>query len=519
MSGGLVVLPVVAPLTAAGLLVLLGSRRAGTSPVLRRVVGVGVSTGVLVVAAVLLTAAMDGQRPVLRLGGWPSGIAITLVADVFSALMVTVTALLVVASLAFAAATGEDQDPSFTPLALVLSTGVYGALLTADLFNLFVFVEVMLVPSYVLLTAGGGTRRLAAGRLYVTVNLLASTVFLGGVGLLYGVTGTVNLGELAGAAAAGPAAALAGAVVLLAMAVKSAVVPLHSWLPGTYSATGPAVTVLFSGLLTKVGVYALIRIYAVVYDGDRRYLWLLMAAALLTMVVGVLGAVGEKAVRPVLTFHMVSQIGYMLLGLALFTGAGLAAAVFFLVQYVLVKAALLMVAGAVEVGYGTGELARLGGLMRREPALAVAFAVSALALVGIPPLSGFVAKLGLATAAVAERQHLAAAVVVGVSLLTLTSMLKVWNAVFWQPAPDGDRADEGPHDADSRPPSPHDDAGRSAATGVRTRLRPALTAPALMLAGLSVVLGLWAEPLLAVAAAAADGLVDTGEYVAAVTSR
>jgi multicomponent Na+:H+ antiporter subunit D len=328
----------------------------------------------------------------------------------------------------------------------------------------------------------------------------------------------VNLGELAGIATASTPAAIAGAVILLAMAVKAAVVPLHSWLPSTYSATGPAVTVLFSGLLTKVGVYALIRIYAVVYDGDRRYLWVVMTAALLTMVVGVLGAVGEKAMRPVLTFHMVSQIGYMLLGLALFTGAGLAAAVFFLVQYVLVKAALLMVAGAVEVGYGTGELGRLGGLMRREPALAVAFAVSALALVGIPPLSGFVAKLGLATAAVAERQYLAAAVVVAVSLLTLTSMLKVWNSVFWQSAPESDQADEGPHDADPRAPSPHDDAGRAAATGLRTRLRPALTAPALLLAAVAVVLGLWAEPLLAVAAAAADGLVDTGAYVNAVTT-
>nr|WP_204264105.1 monovalent cation/H+ antiporter subunit D family protein [Geodermatophilus normandii] len=510
-------LPVVAPLTAAGLLVLLGSRRGATSPVLRRVVGGGVSTGVLVLGAVLLAGTMDGQRPVLRLGGWLPGIAITLVADVFSALVLTVTALLVVASLAFAAATGEDEEPFFVPSALVLSTGVYGALLTADLFNLFVFVEVMLVPSYVLLTAGGGRRRLAAGRLYVTVSLLASTVFLAGVGLLYGVTGTVDLGRLAGVAVESPAAAVAGAVILLAMAVKAAVVPLHSWLPGAYSATGPAVTVLFSGLLTKVGVYALIRVYSVVYDGDPRYLWVVMAAALLTMVVGVLGAVGEKAVRPVLTSHMVSQIGYVLFGLALSTRAGLAAAAFFLVQYVLVKAALLMVAGAVEVRYGTGELARLGGLMRREPVLAVTFAVSALALVGIPPLSGFVAKLGLATAAVAEQQYLPAAVVVGVSLLTLTSMLKVWNAVFWQSPPEGGRPDPGPPlDADPHRPGPHAEAVRTAAIGVRARLRPALAAPALLLAGLSVVLGLWAEPLLAVAAAAADGLVDTAAYVDAV---
>lgn len=501
MSGGVLVLPVLLPLGAAGLLVLLGPRAVAAGAA-ARALSWAVSAGVLAVAGILLARTLDDELPTLHLGGWRPGIAITLVADPFSALLLVVTALLVLVCLVFAAATGEDEEPFFLPLALILSAGVYGALLTADLFNLFVFVEVMLLPSYVLLTAAGGGRRLAAGRLYVTVNLLASTVLLAGIGLVYGVTGTVNFGELAGAAGSTPVA-LAGAVVMLALAVKAAVVPLHSWLPQAYSATGPAVAVLFSGLLTKVGVYALIRLYAVVYDGDRQHLWVITVAAVLTMVVGVLGAVGEKAMRPVLTFHMVSQIGYMLLGLAVFTVAGLSAAVFFLVQYVLVKAALLMCAGAVEVGYGTDELARLGGLMRREPALAIAFAVSALALVGIPPLSGFVAKLGLATAAVAQEHYLGAVVVVAVSLLTLTSMLKLWNAVFWQDAPAAE-------------PAPGDGPGHATGTEERTRLRPALVAPALLLAGLAVVLGIWAEPLLAASTAAAEGLVDTAAYVTAV---
>ncbi|WP_040337506.1 monovalent cation/H+ antiporter subunit D family protein [Candidatus Blastococcus massiliensis] len=513
MSAGLLLVPVVAPLMAAAVLVV--GRRAG--PALHRAVAWGVSVAVLVVAGILLTGTLDGELPVLRLGGWPPGIAITLVADVFSALMLGVSALLVVVSLVFAAATGEDRSPLFLPLALVLSAGVHGAFLTSDLFNLFVFVEVMLLPSYVLLTAAGGAQRLAAGRLYVTVNLLASTVLLAGIGLIYGVTGTVDLGGLAGVGGTTPAAALAGAVILLALAVKAAVVPVHSWLPRTYSYTGPAVAVLFSGLLTKVGVYALIRIYAVIYDGDRQHLWLIMTVTLLTMVVGVLGAVGEKSMRPVLTFHMVSQIGYMLVGLALFTAAGLAAAIFFLVQYVLVKAALLMCAGAVEVGYGTGELAGLGGLMRREPALAVAFAGAALALVGIPPLSGFVAKLGLATAAVAQEQYLAAAVVIVVSLLTLMSMLKVWNAVFWQPAAAESTSGEGLPRAPAPASAPGGAATSTAATSGTRLLGPALTAPALVLAGLAVVLGVWAEPLLAASSAAADGLVDTAAYVRAVT--
>ncbi|WP_249523753.1 proton-conducting transporter transmembrane domain-containing protein [Modestobacter marinus] len=507
MSPALLVVPVAAPLAAAGVLVLAGRR----SPVLVRVVGWGVSALVLAVGAVLLAATVEGQLTTARLGGWPPGIAIVLVADVLSALLLVVTSALVLVSLVFAAATGED-DGSFVPLALVLSTGVYGALLTGDLFNLFVFVEVMLVPSYVLLVAGGGARRLAAGRRYLAVNLLASTLFLAGVGLVYGVTGTVALGELAGAAAA-PEVGIAGAVVLVPVAVKAAVVPLHSWLPGSYAAAGPAVVVLFSGLLTKVGVYALYRIWSVVFDGDRRWLWLLMAAGVATMVIGVLGAVGERTMRSVLTFHMVSQIGYMVVGLALSTVAGLAAGIFFLVQYVLVKAALLMCAGAVEVTHGTDELARLRGLGRREPALAVAFGLSALALVTAPPLSGFVAKLALLDATLDAGQHVAAGVVVVVSLLTLTSMLKVWNAVFTEAAPEpGGPGAAGP---DAGPGQP---GVVVAPPATRPRVRPALVAPALLLAILAVGLGIWAEPLLAVADAAARGLVDTTAYVTAVTS-
>lgn len=487
--------PVVAPLAVAALLALLPSR---LPTALARALAWGVSAGVVAIAGALLAGTLGGDLPTLRLGGWPAGIAITLASDVLSALLLLVSAFLVLVSLVFAAASGADDEPSFLPLALILSAGVYGALLTADLFNLFVFVEVMLVPSYAMLVAAGRGRRLAAGRLYVTVNLFASTVFLAGVGLLYGTTGTVNLGELAGAATRSNAVATAGAVVLVAMAAKAAIVPLHSWLPGSYSGTDPAVTVLFSGLLTKVGLYALVRVYSVVYDGDPRYLWLILAAAVTTMVVGVLGALGEKAMRPVLTFHMVSQMGYLLLGLGLSTAAGLAASLFFLVQYVLVKAALLMCAGAVEVSCGTGELDRLGGLMRREPLLAVAFAVPALALAGIPPLSGFVAKLGLATAAAAEGRYLVVTAIVAVSLLTLASMLKIWNKAFWTPTEEDDHEEEPP-------------------TSVRTRVRPALVAPALLLAGLTVVLGVWAEPLLAAAAAAAEGLVDTGAYTAAVS--
>jgi multicomponent Na+:H+ antiporter subunit D len=496
MSGWLAV-PVAAPLLAAGLLVLVRDRQ-----VVTRTVAVAATAGVLAIGIGLLVATHDGTVLSQDIGGWPRGVSIMFAADQFSALMLTVTALLVLVCLSFAFALRDDRHRLFLPLVLALSAGVYGAYLTADLFNLFVFIEVMLAPSYVLMVLTGGRQRLAAGRIYLTVSLLASTIYLVGIGLLYGVTGTVNLGDLAGLGRESKAVALAGGVLLVAMATKAAVAPLHGWLPRAYPHASPAVTALFSGLLTKVGIYAIFRIYAVVYDGDPRYGWLIMTGALLSAVVGALGAMGERSFRSVLLFSMVSHVGFMLVGPALFTTLGLAAAIFYLLQYVLVKAALLVCAGAVEATYGTGRLDRLGGLVSRAPLLAVCFMVPALSLAGVPPLSGFVAKLSLIRAAVAETQYLAAALVVVVGLLTLLAMTKIWNSAFWG------------HDGEATWGDDSDGQG-----AVAVRVRTSLMIPAMVLAGFSVLLGIGAEPLLVAAETAADGLVDTTAYVEAVTGR
>ncbi|MFB9838127.1 monovalent cation/H+ antiporter subunit D family protein [Actinoallomurus acaciae] len=489
MNGSVLPLLVAAPLLAAGLCVAVPDRR------LHRAAGMAVNAGVLLAGGLLLAAGSAGAVVTQRVGEWPPGIAIVFASDAFSALLLSVSALLMLAGLALARVTGEDAHPLFTPLALALSAGVYGALLTADLFDLFVFVEVMLVPSYALLTASGERGRITAGRIYVTVSLLASTLFLAGAGFMYGVTGTVNLGELGGTARYSPAAALAGGIVLLAMAAKAAVVPLHGWLPRTYPDASPAVAVIFSGLLTKVGLYVIIRVYAVVFGGMDHYRWVIMTAALLTMVIGVLGAVGEQSMRGILSFHMVSQIGYILLGLALFTLPGLTAAIFYMVQYILVKAALLACAGGVETTYGTGRLDRLDELARRNPLPAGVFMVAALSLAGLPPLSGFVAKLSLIRAAADRSDHVAVAVATAVSLFTLLSMIKIWAGAYWGEIASGTRSGGHRH----------------------ARIRWTLTAPALLLAAPSVALGIWAQPLLHVAGTAAKGLTDTSAYVRAVT--
>jgi multicomponent Na+:H+ antiporter subunit D len=519
-------------LVAVPLLVAFVAARLPGRPGLRRALGLGTSAGVLVAAVTMVVATRDGAVLVAQVAGWPGGIAIPFAVDTLSALMVAVASLLVTTCLAFAAASGDDEDRWFVPLSLVLSGGVYGAFVTADLFNLFVLVEVALIPSYVLLTMRGRAEMLRAGRIYLATNLLGSTILLAGIALLYGVTGTVNLGELAGAATESPAAAIAAGVVLVAFGVKAAVVPVHGWLPTTYPSAPPVVTALFSGLLTKLGVYALFRVYAVVFDGEGLST-VLLAVFLATMVVGVFGALGEGTIRAILVFHMISQVGYILLGLAFFGVLGMTAAIFYFLHHTVVKASLFLSSGAIEKATGTDRLERLGGLARGQPLLAVAFLVAAFSLAGLPPFSGFVAKFVLVRAALTEEQYLAAGLAVAVSLFTLLSMMKIWNGAFW-----GEPPGETEVPAAGQPPgavaavrsaSPEAPATLAASSvplrapaGVAPELprsRRALVWPGFALAMVSLAVGIGAAPMLDVAGTAAEGLVDTSAYVRAVTGR
>lgn len=498
MISTLLALPVAVPLLAGAVLVLLPARLRWTG----RLLAVAATGAVLAFGVALTIATNDGSVLSQPAGDWLPGVAIMLVADRFSALLVTVTAVLVLASLAFAFATGDDARRMFTALVMFLSAGVYGAYLTGDLFNLFVFIEVMLAPSYVLVVLSGARRRVAAGGVYLTVSLLASTIFLVGVGLIYGLTGSVNLGELAGAASRSTSVAVAGGVMLVAMALKAALVPVHTWMPRAYRETTPAVVVLFSGLLTKVGLYVIFRVYAVMYNGDPQWRWLLLTVALLTLLVGAAASVGERSIRGVLLYSMVSHIGFILVGLGLFSLTGLAAGIFYLLQYVLVKAALLMGSGALQTTYGTDRLDRLGGLVAREPMLSVAFMVSALSLAGIPPLAGFVGKLFLSLAAFTDGQYLAGGVVVGGSLLTLLALVHVWNEAFWG------------HNGELTWAEPEKDGGSTMVVVVK--IRASLLAPTVALAAMALLLGVAAQPALEAAEVAAAGLLDPSRYVAAV---
>ncbi|WP_046470025.1 monovalent cation/H+ antiporter subunit D family protein [Allosalinactinospora lopnorensis] len=491
MNSVLLPLTVAVPLLAAAVLALV--RHPGFP---RRAVLVAVLTALLANNVGLLVAVRDGGTIAHNVGAWPDGIAITFAVDLFSALMLTVTALVTLVCAVFAALSGEGRNRYFPSLVLVLFGGVCGALLTADLFNLFVFVEVMLAPSYVLISVFGNGRRIPAGRLYIVVSLLASTVLLIGIAAVYGLAGTVNLADLAGTARESPAVALAGGIVLVAFCVKAAVFPVHGWLPNTYPYTSPVVAALFSGLHTKVAVYAIYRIYALVYDGDARYLAVLLAVFTATMAVGALGAVGGPAARSVLTFNMVSGIGYILLGLALFGPVGIAAGMFYMVHHIVVMASLFLSIGAVEATYGSRHPERLGGVARREPVLGLAFIGAAFSLAGVPPFSGFVAKLLVIRAAVVEGEYVAAAVALIAGLVVLTSVIKIWLGVFW-----GRMIREVDHEQEM------------VADAEMPRVRAALIVPPLVLMLFSLGLGIGGELLLSLSERAAEALVDTGEYV------
>lgn len=507
------VLPIALPLATAGLAVLWRHHRQA-----QRIVTFA-TLGVVVLLGVRLVGATRGSMAVAAdIGAWPPGLAIVLAADGLASLLLTTTAGVAVLALAFAAARGEDRHPLFLSLANVLLAGVFAALLTADLFTLFVAYEVMLVASYVLLTLRGGRRQVRAGVIYVAVNLLASTIMVVGIALLYGVAGTVSLGGLAGVVAREPGAGVGAAVLGVAVAVKAGIVPLHGWLPRAYVEAGPAVTALFSALLTKVGVYSLYRLGSLLLAGTTGWQPLALAAATITMVIGVLGAVGRGDVRGILAFHMVSQVGYLLLPLGLWSEAALAAGIVYLVQYLAVKAALFLAAGAIETLTGTGQLQQLGGMIHTRPWLAAAFGLPALALAGVPPTTGFVGKLLLIGVAF-EQGHLAVgAVAIVVSLLTLTSMVKIFTGVFWgelTPAVRQERI-EGPlglavPPGMARPTSPR------GATLIARRRATELIAPAAVIGVASVVVGLGAAGLITLATEAAAGLTDPTAYLEVVS--
>ncbi len=455
----LVPLPVLLPLLGTGATLMLFRY-----PRAQRAVSVVVLAAVVVVAALLLVAADREGPQVVWLGGWQE-LGISLVADRLAALMLLVSSVVTLAVLLYSVGQGvsDEQDEApvsiYHPTFLTLVAGVANAFLAGDLFNLFVSFEMLLFASYVLLTLGGTAARVRAGTIYVVVNVVSSMLFLVALATVYAAVGTLNLAQVAERVAdLPPSTALVLQLLLLVVfAIKAAVFPLSLWLPDSYPTAPAPVTAVFAGLLTKVGVYAIIRLQTLVFP-DSPLTGLLLWAALLTMLVGILGAIAQSDIKRMLSFTLVSHIGYMVFGIGLATEAGVSGAVFYVAHHITIQTALFLVVGLIERRGGSTSLLRLGGLARLAPLLGVLFFVPAMNLAGIPPMSGFLGKVGLLQAGLADGSPLALLLVAGgtlTSLLTLYAVAKTWALAFWRSPAQAHEMAELVSDGD---PGTHDEA-------------------------------------------------------------
>jgi multicomponent Na+:H+ antiporter subunit D len=508
----LVTLPILLPMLAAALCITAWGR------VRTQAVIALVTTGALTAVAIsLLLSVRGGEVAVAHIGGWKAPFGITLVADRFSAIMVLLGAAVGLAVCVFSLG-ACDRDRAANghyPLMLCLLAAVSGAFLAGDLFNLYVWFELMLLSSFVLLTLGGQRAQIEGAIKYVTLNLLSSVLFLSAVGLIYASTGTLNMAHIALRLDAfdDPTRATAlAAPLLVAFGIKAAVFPVFFWLPASYHTPPPSVSALFAGLLTKVGVYSIIRATTLMFDQEWHILGdAVLVVAGLTMVCGVLGAVAQNDMRRILSFHIVSQIGYMLMGLGVALSAvaaaqaagdmapppgaviALAGAVFYIFHHIIVKTNLFLISGAVLRMRGTSELKHLGGIVRTNPVLAGLFLVSALSLAGIPVLSGFWAKLALVRGGLEVGSYEIVAISLAVSLITLLSMTKIWSEAFWREPPTE------PVNSDALRP-----ASRVVAT------------PIVAMAAVTVCIGLAAAPAFDLARDTAEQLLDSESYIRAV---
>jgi multicomponent Na+:H+ antiporter subunit D len=490
----LLALPILIPLLTAIVLHLLPQRSR-----LLRVVAFAGSLGALAATVGIFVRVQHAGIQVLQVGSWPAPFGITLVADVFSAVMVVMVSVIGVAvtGSSFAGVDPRREALGYHPLIQVVLMGVAGAFLTGDIFNLYVWFEVMLIGSFVLMSLHRTRAQLHAAFTYVGLNLLASAFLLTAIGLLYGQAGTLNLADLARAWPERRTPGLDAALSMLfltAFGIKAGLFPLFFWLPASYHTPPAAVGALLAGLLTKVGVYAMIRVFTLLFpDPNASVYTVLLVLSAITMVVGLIGALAQQDFRRVLSFNLVGHIGFTTVGLALWTPAALGGSILYELHHMLVISTLFLVSGLLLRRRRTTDLQALGGLYRSQPAVACLALIPLFSLAGIPPLSGFVAKVAVVTPMLGERQYMLAAVALCVSLLTVLSMARLWEESFWKPTP---------MPASASVPQP--------------RLGMPILAPIAFLVSLTIGLTALAGPVSSLTTRAAEQLLDRNAYVRAV---
>ncbi len=489
----LVVWPVLLPILAASLAVAAWGH--GRAQALIGILGVAAQF----FSAVLLFAHVWSNGPVvMSMGGWPVPFGIALVADVFGAGLTVAASLVALVIIVYSLGDTSEQyrRAGFFPLVLALIAGVAGAFLTGDIFNLYVWFEVTLISSFGLIVLGGRREQIDGAVKYAFLNLLATTFLLIAIGLLYGMTGTLSMADLSTKVAALPNDATLETVALLflvSLGMKAALFPLYFWLPAAYHTPLPAVSAIFAALLTKVGVYSLVRVFLVVFpEGADLARETMVWAALATMVLGALGALAESDIRRFVSFTVVSGVGVMVAGLAIGTDKALLGAIFYIVHSIIISAALFMAAGLVSRAGAGSDIENLSGLYKGAPFLAVAFLLAGLSLIGIPPFAGFWPKVYLVQAGLEAGAYALVAGVLTAGFLTMLAVGRTFALVFWRAAPD---------DA----PLP----ASGAQQGGGLVLKGALGA----LTFLTIALGLYPAPVVDVSTRAASELLSPQPYI------
>ncbi|MEM6756151.1 MAG: proton-conducting transporter membrane subunit [Planctomycetota bacterium] len=506
-----VVLMAVVPAVAGLLCVPLVNQRKAC----RAIGTLGFLTTTTLAVWLLFEAAGRGGTLVTQMGDWGAPYGITLVFDALSGLMLAAASLVALGCYvhSFGSLPARTERRYYHPMVCFLMLGVNLSFLTGDLFNLFVAFEIMLMASYGLLVIGGGKAQLRQAYKYVVMNLLASSVFVIAAGMAYGMLGTLNVADLGrraqelAAADALPAGFTAlGVLFLFVFTVKAAVFPLWFWLPDTYPTCPIAVSALFGGVLTKVGLYAIARTFPGVFlAGDAAAVLtpILVVGAAMTMFVGVLGALAYTSIRRVLSLLIIVGVGYALLGISVGSGGSLGGAAFYMAQSMVVLAGLFLACGLIERKFGTDDTARLGGLIARRDVRGVAMLgvvvfVGLMGVVGLPPTAGFYGKLVVLRESLSPPFRGAGLVGLGVGALTLLAALRLWTTTFYGPPEVGGASGDAVESAEDQ--------------------RPKLTEwfAMLLLFVASVGIGVAPEPMMATARAAGQQVASPDAYRAAV---
>src|SRR5690554_6021772 len=473
----------------------------------QKVISVAGSFFALVIAIVLFYQIWNDGTQTVQSGNWEAPFGITFVADMLAATLVLLTAISGLAVTTFASGTVIPPRLrfGFLPIFHFLLLGLNGAFLTGDIFNLYVWFEIIIISSFVLITLGGEKPQLEGAVKYFTLNILASVIFLTAVGVLYGIAGTLNMADLSIKVAAIENRGLVevtAILFLIGFGIKAAVFPLYFWLPASYHTPPPAVSAIFGGLLTKVGVYALIRVFSLIFVNDVFLQNIILIIGALTLVSGGLGALVQNNIVKVFSYLIICHIGYMILGLGLFTQLALAAVVFYLIHDIIVKTNLFMVSGLIYRIKGSYSMRQLGDLYAKYPLLSLLMAIPLFSVAGIPPLSGFWPKLSLISESFSINNYWLVAAILFATFITIFVIAKVWAEVFWK------KGEVIPKIMNFR----YFDT-------MRIEKKIEIVAPIVFLAAVSLYIGFGAEHIQQLSLRIADELVDPQVYIQTVLKK